>query len=78
MGNRCLCAWSDNVVDIGADDRTTSSVSDALSNKLPGPIVPGFQNCIAKNDLISPRFCWACGMTDDCGCHPRDKTYLLH
>jgi len=32
---------------MGADDRTTSSVSDALSSRLPGPSVPGFQNSIA-------------------------------
>jgi hypothetical protein len=65
MGNRCFWAWSDNVVDIGADDRTASSASDALSSRLPGPIVPGFQNCIAAvkmNRLALSRV--RCGMTD--------------
>jgi hypothetical protein len=53
IGNCCLWAWRDNVAEVGADDRTTPSVSDALSSRLPGPSVPGFQNCMAT--VIFPR-----------------------
>jgi hypothetical protein len=31
--------------DVGAEGTTVSSVSVALSRELPGPAVPGFQNC---------------------------------
>ncbi len=31
--------------EVGADDITASSVSVALSKVLPGPVVPGLQNC---------------------------------
>ena len=32
-------------LDVGAEETTFSSVSVALSRELPGPAVPGFQNC---------------------------------
>ena len=31
--------------EVGAEGTTFSSVSVALSSELPGPAVPGFQNC---------------------------------
>jgi len=76
IGNCCLWAWRDNAVDLGADDRTISSVSDALSSRLPGPTVPGFQNCMVITIFSGvervPWFCDVrCGeaqkMTDSSG-----------
>ena len=45
IGRRSREAEMDNNDELGAEGTTASSVSVALSRELPGPAVPGFQNC---------------------------------
>ena len=45
IGSRSLADWIEMAPEVGADGTTFSSVSVALSSELPGPAVPGFQNC---------------------------------
>jgi hypothetical protein len=52
MGSRSLAVWIEYEAEVGADWTTFSSVSDARSRVLPGPDVPGFQNC---KDMASQR-----------------------
>lgn len=45
MGRRSRADCTDRTCVIGAEEMIFPSVSVALSRVLPGPAVPGFQNC---------------------------------
>ena len=45
IGRRSLADWIETYAPRGAEETTLSSVSVARSSVLPGPTVPGFQNC---------------------------------